>query len=206
MPLSFLKYMSTIKRKSKEFSNGMDVSPRIRSILKFKKSGSVLDLGSGNGRHSLFFAKKGFKVTALDNDKALLSDIKRTAKEKGLSITTKYCDIKKYQPSRKFDVIIASMSLHFLKKPQAIKAIQMMKNQTKIGGINYISNFTDKHPIGTRSYLTKKNELRGYYEDWRVQAYEEKMGPWFYSKKQGKNVRKHRAVILAKNRGVLSEV
>ncbi len=190
--------MSAVKRKSEEFSNGMDVSPHIRSILKFKKSGSVLDMGSGNGRHSLFFAKKGFKVTALDNDKILLSDIKKTAKEKDLTITTKYCDIKKYQPSRNFDVIIASMSLHFLEKPQVIKAIQMMKNHTKIGGINYISNFTDKHPIGTRPYLMKKNELKSYYDDWSVLTYEEKMGPWFYSKKQGKNVRKHRAMILAK--------
>ena len=35
--------------------------------------GTVLDLACGTGRHTLFFAKRGYRVTAVDRDTARLA-------------------------------------------------------------------------------------------------------------------------------------
>ena len=47
--------------------------------LKYVK-GKILDVGCGAGRHTLYFAKKGFDVVAIDSDKFCV----KTCKERGI--------------------------------------------------------------------------------------------------------------------------
>ena len=53
----------------------------VYDILKYKNSGTVLDLGAGFGRHSLFLAHKGFIVTAVELVQDKLEKIKENAKK-----------------------------------------------------------------------------------------------------------------------------
>ncbi len=57
---------------------------------KWKKQGrkSVLDLGCGLGRHSILFAKNGFKVTSADISEYAVKAVEKSAEKEGLNIHT----------------------------------------------------------------------------------------------------------------------
>lgn len=83
---------------------------------KWKREGcnSILDLGSGLGRHSILFAKYGFKVTACDISKDGLDFLKMWRKEEGLdeNIHTCLSDMKQLPFSDDaFDCIFAYHSI-----------------------------------------------------------------------------------------------
>ena len=49
-----------------------------------RKYHSVLDIGTGKGRHAFFFAKNGFKASAIDLSESSITYVKEQIKEKGL--------------------------------------------------------------------------------------------------------------------------
>ncbi len=74
-----------------------------------------LDLGCGNGRDSLYFARKGLKVTAIDWSKSGLDQLKKLVKIKkikNLNIIEQNISELKIEPNS-FDVIYAHLSLHY---------------------------------------------------------------------------------------------
>jgi len=189
-----------IARKGKllNFSRISTVSQIIKDILKYKGSGSVLDLGAGIGRNSFFLAEKDFRVTALDKDMDAILKLKKLAKKMGLKIKTVQNDLINVQSKKKYDVIIAMNSLHFLKKSQVLKVIAHMQGATKANGLNVISVHTDKNPLGSRPYLFTPQELKKFYSNWEILKYEENLGLPYRTASTGKIIRKHRAVIIAR--------
>lgn len=175
------------------------ISSLVRKVLKYIKTGEILDLGAGNGRHSFFLAKKGFQVTAVDVDKNKLLAIRKMAKKKELNISVKLANIATFKPVQKYDLILATMSLHFLTKKQVPKAIKTMQQSTKSDGLNAISVHTNKNTKGSRPYLFKPRELKKYYSHWDILYYWEGLGRPFMSDRNNKPQRKYRASIIAKN-------
>lgn len=55
---------------------------------KEKNYNSLLDLGSGLGRHSIYFAKQGFNVSALDLSEYGINHLNEWAKKENLAIKT----------------------------------------------------------------------------------------------------------------------
>src|ERR1700687_2113287 len=95
-------------------SNINSVRPIVRQALRYKKSGSALDLGCGAGRHALFLAKKGFRVTAVDKSSENIAALKELARLQKLPITTLKADVTEFNSGKKFDLIVSTMVLHFL--------------------------------------------------------------------------------------------
>lgn len=171
----------------------------VKKTPRYKKSGSVLDLGTGTGRHALFLAQKGFKVTALDSIKRKLIKLRKVALKRNIRLSYIHANIKNFKPSKKYDILIATMSLHFLKKLQVSKAIEMMKRTTKSGGLNVIVVHTTQNiKSHHRPHLFKKNELRKYYSNWKILQYKESWGLPLRFKKRGRLVRRHRAGLIAR--------
>ena len=61
--------------------------PAIRSAALFKGEGiqQILELGAGQGRDTLHFARQGFSVTAVDYSRSGLAEIRRRAETAGLT-------------------------------------------------------------------------------------------------------------------------
>lgn len=59
-----------------------------------EKAHSILDLGCGLGRHSVLFAKRGFKVTAVDLSQEAISFAKKWSKQENVDILCKAADMK----------------------------------------------------------------------------------------------------------------
>lgn len=83
---------------------------KIYSFLEFEEIKNILDLGCGKGRDSLFLAARGYNVTALDISETALEHIKSINPK----IQTVCSDISKYKfPKKKFDLVLANLSLHY---------------------------------------------------------------------------------------------
>ena len=99
-----VEYLNVYKHRNDE-----DAKRLVQLILNnvsLKKGADVLDLACGAGRHSILFAKKGFKVTAVDLSKNLLSVAKRSAEEAGADINFIRSDIRDFSISSKFDLAV----------------------------------------------------------------------------------------------------
>ena len=67
---------------------GLDRSePAVKAAEQFEREGKrkILELGSGQGRDTLFFARKGFQVSAADYSQAAVETIVSKAQSAGLS-------------------------------------------------------------------------------------------------------------------------
>ena len=144
--------------------------------LNYIQKGKALDLGSGNGINSVFLAKKGFTVTAIDNSKEQITKLTELSDMENINININQENIISFKPKEKFDLIISIATLHFLGKMEIINLIEKIKNCTDHNGLNVISAFTDENPKKTFPHLFKKNELKDFYKDWNILYYEEFLG------------------------------
>lgn len=154
------------------------VRPFVKEVLKYKKSGSVLDLGSAAGRHSLFFGKKGFAVTAVEIRSEFVAALKELVRLQKLKVQVVQADVTKYQPKKKYDVILSTMVLHFLPVKQQARQIKTMMNCTKNHGLNVISSYSDRNKKGTRPYPLVVGKLKNTYEKagWKILHYSDSRG------------------------------
>ena len=127
------------------------------NFLQKIPKGKVLDLGSGDGKNSLFLAKNGFTVHAIDIDLKAIENLKRESKKEKLKINIIKDDIRKFSIKEKaYDLILAINSLIFMKKAEFKKTITQIKKGLKNGGVVIISGFT----IRDSSYLKLKKRYR----------------------------------------------
>ncbi len=153
------------------------IRPVVRLALKYVKSGSALDLGSGIGRHSLFLAKKGFKVTAVDNRSEGLTALKELARLQKLPVKVVKADVTTYIPKKKYDVILSTMVHHFIPYKAQKEAIAVMQAATKKSGLNVFASYSDKNPKSVRPYLVKAKNLKKQYTDagWNIIYFKERL-------------------------------
>ncbi len=144
----------------------VDLLPELPSEAK------VLDVGCGEGRLSLFFARKGFHVVAFDKSEHGIQKLKRIADQEKLQINAFVQDLRSYKPEEEYDLVVADGVLHLVEKPNADRIIRDIQHVTKRGGWNLIKIFTTRIPppvelapfhIGLR----EEGELAAMYEGWK---------------------------------------
>ena len=181
--------------KGEKLWNDKDPSPLVVQIAGLLSSGTVLDLGAGNGRNAFYLANQGFNVVAVDVDEERIEELKRKSDLESKKVVVVESDINAFHPTQQFDVVLCTMVLHFLSPDNVKSMIEKMKEWTKKGGYNVVTAYSDKNESGKRPYLFGRNELRDYYKGWNVLSYEEKPTPWFL--KPGEDtVRRNQAVYL----------
>ena len=101
----------------------------------YPTKGTLLDLGSGQGRDSIFLASIGYKVTAVDNTKVGISQMLNKARKMGLQIKAIEDNVLEVQLEEKFDIILFDMLLHTFKKYQQIELLRKFSNNLKNNAI-----------------------------------------------------------------------
>lgn len=123
----------------------------LKEVLKYAPKGAALDIGAGEGRNSIFLAKNGFKVEAIDKIKEGLKKCKNLAEKYKLPIKTEVVDVKKFKfEKNKYSLILAIASLDFLKFSEIKKIIPKIKKSLKRNGILYLVIFSTKDPAFKR--------------------------------------------------------
>ncbi len=92
-------------------------------------AGTALDVACGRGRHALWLAGQGFRVTAVDRDATALGHLAEGARARGLAgIVTAVMDLERdgddVLPAEGFDVIVVVHYLHRPLFPQLLAALR----------------------------------------------------------------------------------
>jgi tellurite methyltransferase len=134
----------------------------------------LLDLGCGEGRNAVYFAKHGFVVFGLDLSLPGLEKTRMYAEEVGVHVETIHADIINYKLEDIYDVIFSTGTLQYLPPEVRGQRFQNYRDCTSPDGINVLSAFVKK-PFIPRApdaeeteYPYKSGELMGYYWDWEM--------------------------------------
>lgn len=172
-----------------------------------RKVNRVLDLGSGNGRHAIYFAEQGFEVSGVDISEQAIAWAKDWSSGKGLQIDFRVADIVAlpFEDST-FDVVVSHGVLDHVSSEVSQKAIHEVRRVLKTGGLFYCDlRSTEDYEFGMGRQISRNEFIldRGYergliqhfFDKQEVDAlfdglfriiyielHEHKMGPDFLSK------------------------
>ena len=193
------------------FENPFKPDPLAEKALQYLKNRRhLLDVGCGEGADSVFFAKKGFQVTAIDNNQIYLDRLGEFISDKGFAnISIEYGDVIDYPYRQNFyDVINCLLVGCCMKRSDFERLLIVLKQTIKKSGIiimslrNYLdSEFTDYVSTETMiepntfrkrddcckiRYFIEKNRLKESFSDFEILYYYEGYAPDKY-----KEVPKH---------------
>lgn len=178
----------------------MNIIPIVQKILEYRKTGTAIDVGAGQGHHTIFLAEHGFTVTAIDTDATLVENLSKITQEKNLPIIAKVGDVRNLDvQGEQWDVVICTFVLHFLQDDEIDKAVSLLKSITKPGGIivagvHTIENVIDRN---RKPHLFEPNELKEHFADWQILYDWQGLGKPFVSRQTGEKLEKYRADLIA---------
>lgn len=146
----------------------------IEKILQYNPSGSILDLGCGNGRNSVYLSRLGKynNISCVDIDPRALREAKGYLEGENISLELNEKDLKEYETDKKFDIVISSFVLPYLFLEECFDLIEKMQNMTNFSGLNYISTYVDpkvlSHTDKIKTVFGPRDLKRFFYNDWDV--------------------------------------
>ncbi len=165
---------------NKEMSTFGNPSKEVEDIVPFLvKDAKVLDVGCGDGRHSLYLANLGFQVDAFDISENAIEKINYLKERNDLNINTYVCDVLEFDFKYKYDLIIIHGVLQFIEREKQPKIIELLKNRTNKNGYHIVALFTDEEPVpddlkDVMIGVFKNEEIKDYYNDWQIKMFESK--------------------------------
>ena len=138
----------------------------------FPRPGRALDLAGGVGRHAIYLAERGWRVTLVDISSKATELAKSEAEARGLTITCRQADLTEWPlPQAAFDLVLNFFYLErtlFSSIRRALKRGGMLifktytRGQLKLGG-------GPTHPM----HLLESNELLRAYRNLSILHYHE---------------------------------
>jgi len=157
------KYIDTPKLLQKR-----EPSSKLVKFVVDGKDKTALDVACGNGRNSIYLAKLGFKVDAIDISRIALDNLNAN---KIKNITTHLIDLEGFSTKTDYDVIIMTNYLDRLLIPKLLLSL-------KAGGTLIIETYMN-HPSNTKpnsnpDFLLQKDELKKFVNnEYKIVEYQE---------------------------------
>lgn len=157
------------------FGNPSKEVENIVSLLPEKAK--ILDVGCGDGRHSLYLASLGFQVDAFDISENAISKIDYLKAQNNLNINTYVCDVLAFEFEHKYDLIIVHGVLQYIERRKQPEIIERLKNWTEVNGYHIVALFTDEEPVpedlkNVMVGVFKNEEIKNYYSEWEIKMFE----------------------------------
>ncbi|TAN33565.1 class I SAM-dependent methyltransferase [Patescibacteria group bacterium] len=172
------KYLNSFEQ-GKLFSMLGDVSGHHTKNFGVVAGKKILDVGAGTGRASLYLAKRGACVTALDISPKMLEMLKRKIlrpeimKQIQYDITTVVGDAENLPfANETFDIVLAAFLIAHLKDPR--RFFDEVYRVLKDGGIFVVTNINQKDPplvktggveVLIESYYHRPEKIRAFLEE-----------------------------------------
>jgi tellurite methyltransferase len=141
----------------------------------------LLDIGSGESRDAIFFAKNGYQVTGFDSSAEGVRKSIAWSEEEGLSIDIFQADIDRYRIDEKYDFIFSSGVLHYISPNLREEIIGNYKEFTNRGGVHahlvpVYKPFIDSDPEADElEQAWRSGEIISYYQDWEIDFFAEEV-------------------------------
>jgi len=161
----------------------------ITQILNKQGAKRILDLGSGSGRHVIYFLKEGFSVFGLDNSPAGIAMTKKWLQKEGLSAELTKQEMTDRFPwnNNFFDVVISIQVIHHADTITIKKIISEIERVLKKNGFIFITvpklknqgeNFEqierntfiplDGYEKGLPHHYFTPQELKDYFSNFKI--------------------------------------
>lgn len=147
---------------------------KVLSLLPPTKPLKLLDIGCGEGKDAVFFARNGYHVTAFDIADAGVEKTKRLADKVGVPINAFKADLLDFRLDITYDILYSNGVLHYI-QPELRKELFINYQQhTAIGGLHVLSAFTAKPFVlpapenEPHSHPWISGELFTLYNDWLI--------------------------------------
>lgn len=139
--------------------------------------GRVLDYGCGLGNLSIAAASRGCTVLALDGSDTAIARLQATVHAAGLAITAKQADLRGYELSEDFDVVVAIGILMFFDRATAVARLQDLLARVRPGGVAIVNvlveGTTYMDMFDPSGYcLFPADELMKHFEGWQIERFD----------------------------------
>ncbi|MFD0672476.1 helix-turn-helix domain-containing protein [Cohnella sp. GCM10027633] len=134
----------------------------------------LLDIGCGEGKDAVFFARNGYEVTAFDVTDAGTEKTKRLADQVGVHVNVFKADILDYRIEAPFDILYSSGVMHYMRPEYREEIFDNYKRFTNADGVHVFNAFVDKPFIAPPpekepyAYPWYSGELLAHYRDWLI--------------------------------------
>ncbi|MEM1564619.1 MAG: class I SAM-dependent methyltransferase [Candidatus Bathyarchaeia archaeon] len=192
----FLKIMNERWAVTEDLVNGM-----LKVLNSFGiTSGSLLDLCCGNGRISIYMAKRGFRALGVDISKAFIADANKKAAEHGVADKTRFLegDVRQLKEVLRgvcepFDVVVnAWTSIGYFSKEEDLNIFKQARELSKEGAILFIAETAHTEFFSLKFTPTSYSEVEDYvilenrsYDPQKAQI----STTWAFYKKQGNDLK-----------------
>lgn len=170
------KYMGESWKQEKHQAYKTDqIDKSVEDFCKFLESkkitGSLLDLGCGNGKNTIFFQKHGFNSIGVDFAKSAIVICNNNAQYKKIIPKFDVANILNYKSRKKFDIIIDCGCLHHIRRKYWTQYNMTILNNLKVEGYFYIHGISDsdankklsKHPKKRNWIINKKRHYTTFF-------------------------------------------
>ena len=147
---------------------------RVLRLLPPDRPLKLLDIGCGEGRNAVFFARNGYQVTAFDSSPKGVEKTKQLATDVGVPIETFVDNINNFRLTESFDVLFSTGVLQYVPSDERADLFKNYREYTYLGGLHVFSVFVHKPFIGEAPDAEKtahkwiSGELFTYYRDWKI--------------------------------------
>ena len=162
------------------FFNKYNLNPahlEIVNAVKYIEPCKTLDLGAGKGRNSLYLSSLNFNVTAIDYNADFLHELADISIKEKLNLNVFKYDITEANIKNTYDFIFSTDVFMYLNPTRIQSVIGNIKKQTHDKGYNLIISALNatKHgcPLTPFPFTFMENELKEYYNDWKILKYKE---------------------------------
>ncbi len=114
----------------------------ILSKIDLMRDSSILDMGCGQGRHSIALSKKGYSnIIGIDFSESNIEKAKLSSQENQTAVTFILADARKFNLGYKFDCVFCLYDVigSFRKEEDNLRVVRSIKRNLKKGGIAVIS-------------------------------------------------------------------
>lgn len=135
----------------------------------------LLDIGCGEGKDAVFFARCGYDVSAFDISEMGLEKVKRLADAARVNVRTFRANIWDYRIDEGYDVLYSSGVLHYIKPELRAEIMENYRTHVNASGLVALHTFVGK-PFVERVdkqkavWLWKSGELFTYFHDWFIES------------------------------------
>jgi tellurite methyltransferase len=153
-------------------------SDEIRTVgAKLRTGGTVLDVGCGDGRNTLFLLERGLHVTAVDVSGSAIEKLLARAGKHREHLSTCVGDVREFPLAGFYDLVVAHGLLHLMPRRDWTRVLKALQQHTGPLGYNVVAVFTDALPppadlapfmLG----LFSEGELLEQYAEWEVELHD----------------------------------
>lgn len=164
--------------KKDEYFWGIEPNPACLKVIELMpptKRLKLLDIGCGEGKDAVFFARCGYDVSAFDISQAGLDKLKRLAEKAHVHIHAFKANLWDYRLDTDYDILFSSGVLHYIKPELRDEIMENYRRHTSDGGIHAFHVFVKKPFIAPapeheeHSHPWLSGQLFTYYHDWLIE-------------------------------------